>query len=47
MTQFYAFLVPGGLAVFVAFIGITSFIRQKRRARTAAAREGKGRQAFA
>jgi hypothetical protein len=30
MMQFYAFLVPGGLAVFVAIVGIVSLIRQKK-----------------
>jgi hypothetical protein len=44
MSQFYAFLVPGGLAVFVAVVGIVSLIRQKRQARDAIS-EGKRRYA--
>jgi hypothetical protein len=34
MNQFYAFVVPGGLAIFVAVVGfIALFLQQRRHAR--------------
>jgi hypothetical protein len=44
MTQFYPFLVPGGLAVFTAMVGIVSLLRQRKHAR-AGVSEGKRRYA--
>jgi hypothetical protein len=41
MNQFYAFVVPGGLAIFVAVVGFVAlFLQQRRHARAVEQRDG-------